>query len=686
MILRSAPARVALLAVTIWTLAASVASAQGVDSCSQVVPDVLQIGTPLTWIGDNSNATGGGDAAPGTALDGYDNIWYAFTTDTCTDIIIDYCGSPTVFEYWNVLVVTCPATNQLVVTQITNNATCGDGNATMRFNNVAAGTYYYPVYMDPGTAFGPFVINVNAVACGGSLPPPNDDCSQVIPELLVAGDTLTFTGDNTNATQANDFLPGVSPAGPVVWHAITTVACANITVAYCGQSPAWGNAFGFLSVNCPGDSVRVGQSTFNTTACGDGNLTYIYNNVAAGTYYVPVLLDPGNDAVGPYAITVSATVCSGPTYEDFCSQTLPVILVVGDTLVLTGDNSNATPTGDFLPGASLEGAPVVWHQISLPTCTDVTLSYCGQNPVWDNTLGRLAVDCPDDTLVNATGFNLTDCGDGNATYFFSQLPAGNYYLPVLLDPANNAVGPYSIELVAEACSGIAPLNDNCADVTPANLVAGDTLTFSGDNTNATLQGDWADSTSTFGSTPVVWHIFTTDTCTEVTISYCGLNPAWTNSLGVLATSCPADSLVYLSSLNDTVCGDQNITYYFYQLEAGAYYVPVLLDTFHNAVGPYSIEVSAVNCLGTGLAANGRPSFSVFPNPSNGDMTVRNDGAFVVQWIEVLDLSGRSIHHERVNLAPGQRLDLHLQGRAEQGMYTLRAMGAEGRAEQHIVVR
>ncbi|MBK6755187.1 MAG: hypothetical protein IPG69_16765 [Flavobacteriales bacterium] len=48
-----------------------------------------------------------------------------------------------------------------------NNATCGDGNATMRFNNVAAGTYYYPVYMDPGTAFGPFVINVNAVACGG---------------------------------------------------------------------------------------------------------------------------------------------------------------------------------------------------------------------------------------------------------------------------------------------------------------------------------------------------------------------------------------------------------------------------------------------------------------------------------------------------------------------------------------
>ena len=65
MILRSATARVALLTLALWSLSAPLASAQGVDDCSQAVPDVLEAGTPLLWTGDNSTATAIGDALPG---------------------------------------------------------------------------------------------------------------------------------------------------------------------------------------------------------------------------------------------------------------------------------------------------------------------------------------------------------------------------------------------------------------------------------------------------------------------------------------------------------------------------------------------------------------------------------------------------------------------------------------------
>ncbi len=58
--------------------------------------------------------------------------------------------------------------------------------------------------------------------------------------------------------------------------------CSNVTVSYCGLAPVWDNAFGFLSLDCPGDSLLF-FSTFNDNDCGDGNnLTYIYYNVPAG--------------------------------------------------------------------------------------------------------------------------------------------------------------------------------------------------------------------------------------------------------------------------------------------------------------------------------------------------------------------------------------------------------------------
>ncbi|MBK8340641.1 MAG: T9SS type A sorting domain-containing protein [Flavobacteriales bacterium] len=833
MILRSATARVALLTLALWSLSAPLASAQGVDDCSQAVPDVLEAGTPLLWTGDNSTATAIGDALPGTAAAGTANFWHVFTTDSCTNITIDYCGSPTVFgsnDIWNALFTTCPADNQYLPADFVNGSACGDGNATAQFNNVPAGTYYFPVYMPPGGG-GPYAINVTATACQTIVPPPNDSCSTVVPEALASGATLVFSGDNTNATHEGDWIPGfgfstaqcvwhaittdgcndlvvsycgLNPSwnnalgflprtcpgdtnrvlcddcnytecgdgnptfhfsnvaagtyyipvmldagndaiGPysisvsavacvgvpppnddcanvipevlavndtltfigdntyatyetdfldsttfygayVVWHAITTTTCSDVTVGYCGQSPVWTNALGFLSPNCPGDSVLIFFSTFNVSDCGDGNLTYIYNDVPAGTYYIPVQLDAVNDAIGPYTLTVSAAACSGgvPPNDD-CADVVPEALATNATLIFTGDNTGATLDGDWLPGFGFSNSPVVWHAFTTDACNDLIVTYCGMTPAWGNAFGFLPLTCPGDTVrVLCDDFNYVDCGDGNPTFYYNELPAGTYYLPVLLDPGSNAVGPYSIAVTSNPCAGYVPPNDLCADVDIESLNVGDTLILSGDNTNATFTDDWIPGMG-ISFAPVVWHAFVTDTCAEVSLSYCGLSPTWDNTFAFLATSCPGDTVrVNISTSNDTACGDGNVTYNYYQLEAGTYYVPVLYDPINNAAGPYNLELIATSCLSTGLASAERPSFTIFPNPSNGDLTVLGLDPGT-EWLEVVDVTGRMLHRERSTNTAARTHELHLPW-LRPGSYTLRAVGSGATVGQRFMVR
>lgn len=140
--------------------------------------------------------------------------------------------------------------------------------------------------------------------CGGGADP--DDCAALVPELLVPGASLTFSGDNGTATATNDFVPESPFAGaPVLWHAFTTQECTDIRVAFCGPDPAWGTVFGFLATDCPADSL-VYVTTFNTTDCGDGNHTCFFDELAPGTYNVPVVPVPGTNSVGPYTVVVSA--------------------------------------------------------------------------------------------------------------------------------------------------------------------------------------------------------------------------------------------------------------------------------------------------------------------------------------------------------------------------------------------
>ncbi len=562
------------------------ASAQGNDDCAQVTPVALPSGGSITLTGDNSTANGIGDFVATSPYAGAPVYWVAFTTQGCGDVTITYCGqNPAWTNTFGILANSCPA-DELVSASSFNDLDCGDGNRTYFFDNLPAGTWSLPVLNDPGNnSSGVFSIDVSHSPC----PENNDLCAGLVPQVLPSGGSLTFTGDNSTAGGTNDFDPNSPYFGaPVAWHAFTTTGCNNVTIAYCGQAPAWTNVLGILATDCPALNL-VNTSNLNVAECGDGNTTFHYDALPEGTYFLPVLNDPGNGSSGPYSISVSAAAC--PENNDLCSGLTAQTLASGASLTFSGDNSTAGSTNDFDPNSPYSGAPVAWHAFTTSACNDVTISYCGQAPVWSNVLGILATDCPALNLVNTSSLNVTECGDGNTTFHYDALPAGTYFLPVLNDPNNNSSGAYSITVSASAC---AVNNDLCFGLVAEPLPIGGTVTFTGDNSNATGINDF-DPNSPFAGAPVKWHRFNNPGCATISISYCGQNPVWGNVLGILATDCPALNTIFFTSVDQTTCVDGNYTYTWSQLSAGDYFIPVLLDASQNATGPYSITVSSLAC-------------------------------------------------------------------------------------------
>ena len=246
------------------------------------------------------------------------------------------------------------------------------------------------------------------------------------------GSTISFTGDNTNATFPGDAVPGsLLDQFPFAdtWHAFTTTQCANVTVSYCATDSGWSNVWRLLTTQCPADEV-IQSSTSEQTTCANGNWTFRFNQLAPGTYYLPVPNVGFGQGGGAYSIDVSAMTCG----NDLCGDINPVALPIGSTLTFIGDNTNATFPGDAVPGSLLDQFPFAdsWHAFTTTQCANITVSYCATDSGWSNVWKLLTEVCPADAVINATTSGQTTCANGNWTFSFAELPAGTYYLPVPL--------------------------------------------------------------------------------------------------------------------------------------------------------------------------------------------------------------------------------------------------------------
>ena len=91
-------------------------------------------------------------------------------------------------------------------------------------------------------------------------------------------------------------------------------------------------------------------------------------------------------------------------------------------------------------------------------------------------------------------------------------------------------------------------------------------------------------------------------------------------------------------------------------------------------------------VATGVQQIGAQAWTVFPNPTEGAITVVNGGNTSAATLELFDMAGRLVHAERTSLAKGEQHTLNLEGALVQGTYSLRFTTADGRSEQRVVVR
>ena len=224
--------------------------------------------------------------------------------------------------------------------------------------------------------------------------PANDLCDGATVQSLTIGTDLVISGDNTGAQDTEGF--GFN----TTWEAFELSDCANLTVSYCGTPSVFGNV-GLGLGDCPLTAV---VQPAGTDDCGDGNFIITYNDVPAGTWYIPVLED--TSATGAYTITVVSSACAPPPpapANDDCSGVIS--LPVNDWCnfqYFTSAGGTETFAADSCDGFLGSADDDVWFSF-VATATNITVAAQGNEDGDGN---------------NQTGYDVvmelfTTCGTGS---------------------------------------------------------------------------------------------------------------------------------------------------------------------------------------------------------------------------------------------------------------------------------
>lgn len=174
--------------------------------------------------------------------------------------------------------------------------------------SVAAGTTYYFVVDGYGGECGQYDLSITD--CGCSSVPSNDSCASVTGATLTEGVTVSFTGDNTCATNECSVLSPPEIAGHT-WESFTVPGPGKMDIAldYCGTTPTFNLVWAVMLNGCPCEGAQMlTANTFDRSSCpGTENATLYFWSVEPGTYYYPVLRNTGSHAFaeGPYTINVT---------------------------------------------------------------------------------------------------------------------------------------------------------------------------------------------------------------------------------------------------------------------------------------------------------------------------------------------------------------------------------------------
>jgi hypothetical protein len=654
------------------------------DLCSNVTASTLAAGSSVFFDGTTENATNTNDGAGVNAGGDTVTVWHAFTTTECTDIAVAYCGTPVLpAVYWAALFEACPADDAGVLFSGGNFDDCADGNATIFFYGLPAGTWYLPVRGEPAT-WGAYTIEVSATACANAG--PYCDAGAANTGFETIGNVLFAGIDNTSIAGPGyqDFTgqTGVVTQGQAYPIDITVDGGFDTD-----QALVW------IDFD-QSDSFEAGELVFTSvTGVGpySGTIT-IPGGAATGSTRMRIRLHDTHDG-STYQNTPNYTPCDTSTYgqvEDYtilvstggpapendeCDGAVNQDLAIGSTVTFTGDNTGATDSS----GPDSLGIAQVWETFTITECADLTIDYCGTEGPFGNAFLSIFIGCPFTDFITATTFDQTTCSDGNVSLFYTNVPAGQYYYAVMNDPGNGAVGTYTLNVSATACSP-GPVNDDCtgAIMLDVNL------------TCETTAGTVQDATQSLPA--IVCNNFEGIANDDVWYSFVATGPNQTITVDGTDT---LDAVIQLfeggcGSLTDLACSDttfggdvEEIT--TSDLVEGTTYFVRVYDFYNGYPIEPTFDICVTGDVGTTMAEAQEDVFTLRPNPSEGQVTIGLSGIVGSVRVDILDVAGRLVQSEQRQGAANS-ITFDLSPDVSAGIYTVRLTMEHIRSEQRLLVK
>jgi len=289
----------------------------------------------------------------------------------------------------------------------------------------------------PGTqhqwTIGVTCAQLDPICGGGACCRPDGTCFQALPAACVPPNVFR-DGEPCNPNPCVGACCVSTPEPGCV---------ANVTEEACGQL----NGFWIVGGTCP-DSCLGACCFEDPQGCQELFLSQCLIQGGAFMGEGTRCTDP---CVCPYQIPPN----------DNCAFVTPVPLVPGTPLVFSGDNTCATNAGC----TTID--PAVWHAFTTTgDCTTVTIDYCDSPQDPPVVFVVLYTTCPCGTAIQRTSIDWQGCPSNPdaPVITWANLPAGTYYYPVYSDPADAAIGPYTITV--NGVTGTPAANDMCADRIP----------------------------------------------------------------------------------------------------------------------------------------------------------------------------------------------------------------------------
>lgn len=615
------------------------------------------------------------------------DVWFTYEASCDGVVMISTCGSG--FDTILALYDACDGSE----------VDCNDdacGLQSQLFVETTAGTVYWIRIAGYEGAVGNGLLTISC-----SAPPANDECADAIEvsDGETEFTTLGATGTATSSCGSDDTAD--------IWFTYEASCTGTVMFSTCGS--------GFDTVLSLFDACDGTEVDCNDDACGAGSQLFVETTV--GTVYWIRIAGFGG-AMGDGILTIS---CSEPATNDECADA--IVIGNGET-----EFNTLGATGSSTSSCGFDDTADIWFEY-VATCNGTAVANtCGSE--FDTVLSAFdacdgsEIACNDDFcgLQSQVTFPVTE----GMSYWIrvagydGEMGIGVLTLACVLEGECIAIPPPEVDTESTAYQEVIDENADCCDVAwdltcqqSYDILVGSgaycaafagsqafekisNVTFAGiDNDSESFAGyenfqdvvgnveqgvDYPISISVSNGFPedqvLVWIDFDHSDSFEpselVFTSTISAGPLFEGTVSVPMTATTGNTRMRVR-LHDTHDGTD------YDNEPNA--TPCGLSTY-GQVEDYTITID----MGVGLEDMNAASWSVFPNPNDGDFTIRYAGIDALGTLDVFDMTGRRVYDARTAMNNGQYVTVSLHGKLAPGSYILRFSTENGRHEERIIVR